>query len=184
MSEKKKQIIETAFRLFSENGFYATGIDQIIAESQTSKKTLYTYFKSKNDLILSVLEHYRISFFDDLNRAVLEGDAPADVKLLQIFDIAYQWYRSKKFNGCLAISAMNEFGNKDPEIAKACALFKEAERTVLFNVVREIGVSDPDCVADQLFLLLEGITATAHIGSMVPDVDDIHRLVRGVCDGL
>lgn len=183
MSQKKQDIIKTAFRLFSENGFYATGIDQIIAESSVSKKTLYTHFSSKIDLILAVLQYYEQSFISELQSKVLNAHADPHNKLIRIFEIAQSWYSTKKFNGCLAISAMGEFGNKNEDIVKACVSFKQAERNILLSLVNEMELLDADQVADHLLIVLEGIGVTAHIGSITPSQDSIRRLVGNVLLG-
>lgn len=177
MSEKRQHIVETAFRLFSENGFYATGIDQIIAESKTSKKTLYAHFESKNNLIVAVLDYYKLSFSEELNKEVLCLDISPHAKLTKVFEIAYGWYKSKKFNGCLAISAMNEFGNKDQHIADACIRFKETERNVLLEILNDMKAQNPVEITNQLFLVLEGMAATAHVGSIDPTSEDIRSLI-------
>ncbi len=63
-STKKKKIIETAFRLFYEQGFESTTIEQIISECKVSKGTFYHYFSAKTDLFSSLSdlfdEQYRI----------------------------------------------------------------------------------------------------------------------------
>ena len=54
-SEARRRILETADRLFYEEGLRAVGIDRIVAEAGVAKMTLYTHFRSKDDLILAVL---------------------------------------------------------------------------------------------------------------------------------
>ena len=56
MSSRRDDLVETALRLFYANGFNATGIDRILAESGVAKMTLYKHFRSKDDLILAALE--------------------------------------------------------------------------------------------------------------------------------
>lgn len=46
-SNKREQLILTAQALFSREGYHATGIDRIIAESGVAKMTLYKHFKSR-----------------------------------------------------------------------------------------------------------------------------------------
>ncbi|WFR59778.1 helix-turn-helix domain containing protein [Anaerocolumna sp. AGMB13025] len=53
-SSKKKKIIETAFRLFYEQGYDTTTIEQIILECKVSKGTFYHYFSAKTDLFSSL----------------------------------------------------------------------------------------------------------------------------------
>ncbi|MGL4609586.1 MAG: TetR/AcrR family transcriptional regulator, partial [Trueperaceae bacterium] len=55
-STAREQILETATRLFYQQGFRAVGIDTIIAESGVAKMTLYKHFPSKDDLIVAYLE--------------------------------------------------------------------------------------------------------------------------------
>lgn len=43
-SSTRDQIVETASRLFFSQGYYATGLSQIIKESDTPKGSLYYYF--------------------------------------------------------------------------------------------------------------------------------------------
>src|SRR3990170_8711751 len=50
-SQPRDRIIDTALRLFYEQGYLATGINQIIAESQVAKATFYSHFSSKENLI-------------------------------------------------------------------------------------------------------------------------------------
>lgn len=53
-SEKKKKIIDTAWRLFYEQGYDATTVEQIIGECKVSKGTFYHYFSAKTDLFSSL----------------------------------------------------------------------------------------------------------------------------------
>lgn len=51
-----ERILDSASELFYRQGVRATGLEQIIEDSQTGKGQLYHYFSSKNDLVLAVIE--------------------------------------------------------------------------------------------------------------------------------
>ncbi|MFB3114561.1 MAG: TetR/AcrR family transcriptional regulator, partial [Nitrospirales bacterium] len=55
---KRDQLIQTAVKLFAKNGFHATGVDTIAAESGVTKRTLYAHFRSKDELVLAALRQY------------------------------------------------------------------------------------------------------------------------------
>ena len=51
MSEKQIMVINTARNLFSEKGYKKVTMDEIAKKSKVTKKSIYTYFKDKDDLI-------------------------------------------------------------------------------------------------------------------------------------
>ena len=61
MSVLREKILTTASHLFQTQGINSTGVDNIVAEAGTTKMTLYKYFRSKEVLILEVLEKDRKS---------------------------------------------------------------------------------------------------------------------------
>jgi len=54
-TEKKQLIMDSALQLFAENGFEHTSIDSIARHASISKGLLYSYFKSKDDLLCQIL---------------------------------------------------------------------------------------------------------------------------------
>ncbi|HHS96890.1 MAG TPA: TetR/AcrR family transcriptional regulator [Chloroflexi bacterium] len=53
--ERRAQIIEAALRCFARSGYANTTMDEIAAEAGVSKGTLYWYFESKDDLLMTAL---------------------------------------------------------------------------------------------------------------------------------
>jgi len=54
--ERKKQILEAASEVFSQKGFDEARMEDIAEQTGLSKGALYLYFKSKDDLITSILD--------------------------------------------------------------------------------------------------------------------------------
>ncbi|MFZ5909160.1 MAG: TetR/AcrR family transcriptional regulator [Chloroflexota bacterium] len=54
--ERKDQIMNAAEEIFSKKGFSDARMDDIAEETGLSKGTLYLYFKSKDDLIVAILD--------------------------------------------------------------------------------------------------------------------------------
>jgi AcrR family transcriptional regulator len=52
--ETSKRIADAAIRLFIENGYEATTLDEIAAAAGISRRTFFYYFKSKDDILLSM----------------------------------------------------------------------------------------------------------------------------------
>lgn len=68
--ERKAQIINAAEDVFTKKGFDEARMDDIAEETGLSKGTLYLYFKSKDDLIIAILDRIfqrEFKAFEDLD---------------------------------------------------------------------------------------------------------------------
>lgn len=170
-SQKKRQIVEAAFKLFKARGFYATGVDLIMQTASVSKRTLYKYFPTKNDLIVAVLDYYRTTYVEYLNQILNQKDNSSREKILAIFEDAKQWFEDINFHGCLAVNAMGEFSGKDQAIENSCIRFKRWEIEVLQTLSKDIDSKQPDELAYKLFVLLEGMSSIAQVTKGTCPVD-------------
>jgi AcrR family transcriptional regulator len=62
MIDKKEKIIETALRLFVNNGFHGTATSKIAQEAGVANGTLFNYFKTKDELVVALY----VSVKDDM----------------------------------------------------------------------------------------------------------------------
>ena len=56
---KKQKILETATKLFMQEGYGRISMDQVTRESAVSKATVYAHFKNKNELFVASLAYYQ-----------------------------------------------------------------------------------------------------------------------------
>lgn len=56
--QTRRRIIDAAYQLIWRSGFARTSVDSIAARSGLTKRTLYSYFRSKDDLLAAVLLRY------------------------------------------------------------------------------------------------------------------------------
>jgi AcrR family transcriptional regulator len=99
-SEARQRILETADRLFYQDGLRAVGIDRIIAEAEVAKMSLYKHFPSKDDLILAVLK-YREQGVLEFFRSAMERHGKKAKNPLRAFFVALkEWFETPGFRGC------------------------------------------------------------------------------------
>ena len=180
-SIKRLQIIQAAFKLFTENGFYATGVDLIMRQANVSKRTMYIYFPTKNDLIVAVMEFYRANYEQGLTDLLARNDLSNREKIIAIFEDAGNWFENRQFHGCLAVNAMGEFSGKDPKIENACRDFKTWELDVFRKLTKGLPVMYPNDLAFKLLVLLEGMGAIAQVMKQ-PCPIDIKQMVNDLMD--
>jgi len=61
MSSARERLLESAKRLFSQRGYYATSVEDIVASAGLSKGAFYFYFKSKEELFKSLVEEMHLN---------------------------------------------------------------------------------------------------------------------------
>jgi AcrR family transcriptional regulator len=146
----QERILETCDRLFNGQGIRAVGVDKIAAEIGISKRTLYNYFPSKEELVFAYLSRRYVP--------VRSSDRPPDEQILSLFDWLERWFGSRSFRGCPFVNAVAELG--DPA-AKIAVEVKEQRRVWLRGLLQRMNAADADAVATQLALLVEGAIASA-----------------------
>lgn len=76
--ERKSQIIEAAIQVFSKLGFDAARMDDIVSASGLSKGTLYWYYKSKDEIILAILNFLFTQELRDMEALTTAEGSAAD----------------------------------------------------------------------------------------------------------
>ena len=71
-AEKRQSILSEAKRLFAERGFHATSVADIVRGIEIPVGSVYTYFKTKDEIIETIIEEGWAQFRDSLIGA-LEG---------------------------------------------------------------------------------------------------------------
>ncbi|MEA2795614.1 MAG: hypothetical protein QOI87_2994 [Bradyrhizobium sp.] len=147
----KERILETADRLFYLQGIRAVGVDTIAAEIGISKRTLYNHFPSKDELIAAYLARRF--------RQPPSSDKPPVEQILGTFDSLERRFASKDFRGCPFVNAVAELGAEDRAVKKIAVAFKESRRVWFRDLLMQLDVADPDNLATQLQLLVDGSIA-------------------------
>ena len=78
----REHILWTAKDVFLEMGFERASMDIVVSRAETSKRTLYAYFESKEQLFLAVIAHVRGLFLDRVKRPEDYSQKPAEALTL------------------------------------------------------------------------------------------------------
>ena len=70
--DKRERILIAAERIFARHGFFAARISEIAREAGVADGTIYLYFKSKDDLLISLFENRMKQVNEDLRRAIAD----------------------------------------------------------------------------------------------------------------
>ena len=151
----RERILDTAFRLFYAHGPRGVGVDTVIAESGVAKATLYKHFPRKDDLVLAYLDKVDQAWFGQLRAAArAAGDDPR-AQLVGAFDALAMACRREGYHGCAFINTAAE-SPTGGDVHGRTVEHKNVVRAWLTDLARRAGAAEPDELARQLALLIDG----------------------------
>jgi AcrR family transcriptional regulator len=157
--------------LFCKDGINATGIDAIINEAGTAKTTLYKLFGSKTNLVHAVLESEGKQWREWFIGAIEAGGGDAEKKLLRIFPALKSWFGEERFYGCPFINAVAEHDKDQKQFRNIAMKHKKVVLAHIEKLAAEMGAAEPEVLAHQLALLIDGAIVAAMV-SRNPGVAD------------
>lgn len=175
---KREQLLDTAERLFYEEGFHATGIDRVVAEAGVARMTLYNHFPSKDELVRAVIERRQARFFADIREAVEARGAGA--ALDAVVAVHCHWLRTVARHGCMLIKAMGEYERHQAEIHEFARRLKRDLLGIIQEALILDGVPAEDEHAERVLLVLEGANALLPVLGVERTVDHIRTMVPAV----
>jgi AcrR family transcriptional regulator len=178
-----RRILEVASRLFYERGIRSVGVDLIALEAETTKKTLYDRFGSKDGLVAAYLAR-RGDLWSEFVEEWLATRAPelGVERVVAVIDAEEAW-RAGSRRGCAYINAYAEIGNADHPGAKVARAGKERARELFVRLISEAGYDDVRTLSAQAHLVYEGALVAASVGGMPSAYEDARTAIRVLLDG-
>ncbi|CAM5713985.1 TetR/AcrR family transcriptional regulator OS=Streptomyces alboniger OX=132473 GN=CP975_00690 PE=4 SV=1 [Streptomyces alboniger] len=153
----RERILKAATELFTAQGINATGMDQLSTVAEVSKRTLYTHFPSKDELVGAYLQ----SLVDPLLPVHPSPDRPTPnprEQLLAIFDRKSP-ETTAPFRGCPLLNVSVEVPDPAHSAHQLAAAYKREFARRLTDIARQAGAADPETLGEQLALLFDGAAA-------------------------
>jgi AcrR family transcriptional regulator len=172
----RERLLAVAAELFYRHGIRAVGVEAIAEAAGTNKMTLYRHFPSKDELVAECLRQAA----SEANRCwgayeqAHPGDPLAQIRAW-LTEMADHLANTNE-RGCALANAAVELPDKAHPARRVIEEYKVAQRNRLVHLCQSAGLSDPEMLADELHLLLEG----ARVTSQSVGADGLGaRLMRG-----
>jgi anti-anti-sigma factor len=161
----RERILSAAYDLFSRSGIRAVGVDAITDEADVAKMTLYRNFHSKSDLAVAFLALREERWLKGWVQAEARARAVSPAgRLLAIFDIFTEWFEREDFEGCPFVTSLLEFDDRRDPVRQACVEHLAAIRAYLCELAAGAGAPQPERLAAQWHILVNGAIVAAHEG--------------------
>jgi len=176
--ESKTHILATALAVFAEKGFARASMNEVVRASGLSKGGVYWHFKSKDELIAAIFDHFFVEQLTLLD-GMLAGDGTAVTKLIQLaamtgqsvaamasqFPTPMEFYALASREAGLQTLLQSHFQNYESKIA---ALVAQGSANGEFRAV------DSHATAKKIIALFEGVLL---IWAIAPEMIDLETQV-------
>jgi AcrR family transcriptional regulator len=156
----RSRILTAAAELFYRYGIRAVGVEAIAEAADTNKMTLYRHFASKDELVAEYLRQSANVADRCWERfAQAHPGDPLEQLLAWLEEMAHHLAEPDE-RGCALANAAIELPEKDHPARRVIEEYKRAQRARLVRLSEEAGLREPEMLADELHLLLEGARVT------------------------
>ncbi|GLZ86854.1 TetR family transcriptional regulator [Metapseudomonas resinovorans] len=161
-TDVRDKLLETAEDLIYRNGINATGMDLLVKTSGVSRKSIYKYFGTKDELVAEVLRQRDERWMNWFRNEVEKVETP-EAQLLQMFSVLKGWFESDGFRGCAFINTAGETGDPQDPVRLVAKEHKEKLLEFVLGICQQYGAVDADALARQLLVLIDGAITVAHV---------------------
>ncbi len=178
--ERRKQILDAAEKVFIQRGFNKARMDDIVAESGLSKGALYWYFKSKDEIILALMDRV-FSGEMQAEQELISTEGDARQQLEAFFDAAFDDVRRFEERMSLGYEFFS-LAARTEEVRDAIRGYYRRYQATLSYIIQQ-GIDsgefisiDPDDAATAVISIVEGMALMWFIDPELLDWDRIGDL--------
>lgn len=171
LTDPRARLLAATEQLIYQGGICATGMDLIVQTSGVARKTLYRYFRTKDDLVAEALRERDQRWMHWFIESVGDAGMPSE-RLLRLFQVLQGWFDSQGFRGCAFINAAGETGDPADPIRVVAKDHKEKLQAYVQSLCEALGTDQPQQLAEQLMILIEGAITVALVSG------DTHSATR------
>lgn len=180
-----RHIIKTASRLFYDKGYNLTGINEIIAEAGIAKATLYSHFRSKEDLCLAYLDYRDDTLLRELAAFVEQRNA-GKARVVAVLEFLLPFFENEAFNGCWCIRTVAEVERGNETIRGHIKAQKTAFRGFINGLIGDnlpdLTTKEKERLATRIYLLYEMAVAESHLHGEAWPIHDAIDLLKEILD--
>lgn len=157
----RQRILAVAREQFYRHGIRAVGVEAIAEAAGTNKMTLYRHFSSKDELVAECLRQLGKEIEAGWGELAERHPGDARAQLLAWLERVATRLRDPQDRGCALVNAAIELPDKDHPARRVIDAVKASVRRRLVHLCAEAGRSQPEALADELILLVEGARVCA-----------------------
>lgn len=157
--DKKKKIIEAAYDIFSEVGFYNTNTTDIAKKAGVSTGIVYGYFSDKRDILLYVIDIYIEKVSEPFKNYVSKITAPLDFNNV-VTDLLNLTMETHKSNANIH-NILHSLAVTDTEINQKFLILEDNITFSISDKLKDLGLC-ADSLKEKVHVAMNSIQSFAH----------------------
>lgn len=184
ITKTRQKLIEVARELFAHKGLESTTMNDIAAASGRGRRTLYTYFRSKEEIYYAVIEEELERLSEKMDEVLSINVEPEE----KVFTLIYSHLNIIKDTVARNGTLRAEFFRNIWKVEKVRKTFDEEERRFLSQVLQEgvdkgrFRIDNVGLMADIIHYSLKGLEVPYiydRLGEGLTE-DDTYPIVKGI----
>jgi AcrR family transcriptional regulator len=156
-AETKQRILDSAFSVFWRQGFVRASVDEVAKKADVTKRTRYQHYRSKDDLMASVVAHSTELAMERLRRISGSFPTEADGMIDSLFAQLAKWAAQPRWPGPGLTRVVAELADLPGHPARVIARSHKATvETWLADLLRKANVREAAARAREIMVLIEG----------------------------
>ena len=152
----RDRILATASDLFYQHGIRAVGVDLVVEKAGVAKTSLYRHFRTKDDLVVAFLQRMDEEFWKTWDEVSQQHPDDGRAELKAQLEWIGERVNQPDYRGCPQLNIAAEYPELGHPARKFAKEHKREMRRRLKNIAEKLKSADPDQLAGQLAVLING----------------------------
>lgn len=180
MQLQRETVLESALILLEQQGFAALTLDTLAETQHCTTEALTPFWPDREALVYDCLRHHSQQVDTWRRQLLLDDTLSVEEKLLARYQVLHDALQNQRYPGCLFIAACSFYPDVSHPIHQIAELQKQASLQYTRELLTELETDDPEMVAQQMELILEGCLSRLMVKHHEDGIATARRLAEDV----
>lgn len=177
---QRELVLSQVLGLLEQQGLATTTLDKLAPQLDISKEELIRFWPDREALLYDSLRYHAQQIDTWRRQLLLDETLSARDKILARYHVLAEYVQQQRYPGCLFIAACSFFPEDDHPIHQLAEQQKAASYEFTLALLQDIDMDDPEMVAHQMELVLEGCLSRLLVKRQLQDVETARRLAEDI----
>lgn len=180
MQLQRDEVLENALILLEQQGVAALTLDTLAEKHGITAEAMTAFWPDREALLYDCLRHHSQQVDTWRRQLLLDEALSVEEKLLVRYQVLHEALQNQRYPGCLFIAACSFYPDIHHPIHQIAERQKQASLQYTRELLAQLETDDPEMVAQQMELILEGCLSRLMVKHHADDIATARRLAEDV----